>query len=85
MFTHIVFIGTLCDYFMSRTLRLSWTLNRINYYYKTLYTNLHYFIVSVGLSRVSFHLVPVLPLFGISCSYFLLLVNYRLVLPPVFN
>ncbi len=27
---------------------MKWTLNRINYYYKTLYTNLHYFIVSVG-------------------------------------
>ncbi len=27
---------------------MKWSLNRINYYYKTLYTNLHYFNVSVG-------------------------------------
>ncbi len=27
---------------------MKWTLNRINYYYKTLHTNLHYFNVSVG-------------------------------------
>ncbi len=27
---------------------IKWSLNRINYYYKTLYTNLHYFNVSVG-------------------------------------
>ncbi len=27
---------------------IKWLLNRINYYYKTLCTNLHYFNVSVG-------------------------------------
>ncbi len=27
---------------------IKWSLNRIHYYYKTLYTNLHYFNVSVG-------------------------------------
>ncbi len=27
---------------------MKWTLNRINYYFKTLHTNLHYFNVSVG-------------------------------------
>ncbi len=30
---------------------IKWSLNRINYYYKTLYTNLHYFNVSVGQSE----------------------------------
>ncbi len=30
---------------------MKWSLNRINYYYKTLYTNLHDFNVSVGQSE----------------------------------